>query len=197
MLFVVIEQCINGIGDGLQVKTKLIVTDLDNTLLRRDETISDYTVDVFRRVREHGLLVAFATGRNLDSSEDYRVMLNPDGDIVTGGCLVYVGGRLLVSYHLPEPQSSNLLVELCAHPQIKIVKACSMTARYSNTPIEGRICTDFNSPLPEKLIHCSFRTDDVGLMTLSQFDILNSFFTTEVEATYMIFILKRCLSSTV
>jgi hydroxymethylpyrimidine pyrophosphatase-like HAD family hydrolase len=26
--------------------------------------------------------------------------------------------------------------------------------------MEGRICVDFKSPLPEKLLHCSCRTDD-------------------------------------
>ena len=43
---------------------KMIVTDLDNTLLRRDKTVSDYTAHVFRRVRERGILIAFATARD-------------------------------------------------------------------------------------------------------------------------------------
>lgn len=42
---------------------KLVVTDLDNTLLRRDKTVSDYTVTVFERLRERRVLVAFATAR--------------------------------------------------------------------------------------------------------------------------------------
>jgi len=42
----------------------LIVTDLDNTLLRRDKTIGEFTVDVFQRVRECGVLIAFATARD-------------------------------------------------------------------------------------------------------------------------------------
>ena len=43
---------------------KMIVTDLDNTLLRRDKTISNYTIDVFKRVHECGVLTAFATARD-------------------------------------------------------------------------------------------------------------------------------------
>jgi FMN phosphatase YigB (HAD superfamily) len=50
--------------DNQPGEIKLIVTDLDNTLLRRDKTISDYTVDVFRRIRDRGVLVAFATARD-------------------------------------------------------------------------------------------------------------------------------------
>jgi len=72
---------------------KMIITDLDKTLLRSDETISEYTIDMFRRVRESGVLVAFATARSLESSQEYRLQINPDGDIVTGGCLVFSGVR--------------------------------------------------------------------------------------------------------
>lgn len=143
---------------------KMIVTDLDNTLLRRDKTISDYTIDVFRRVRERGVLVAFATARSLESSQEYRVMLNPDADIVTGGCLVFTGGQLLRSYYLPEPQGAALLAELCACPSVKRISARSLNTEYSSIPIDGRIYVDFKSPLQEKLLHCSCRTDDNEFM---------------------------------
>jgi Cof subfamily protein (haloacid dehalogenase superfamily) len=146
-------------------RIKLIVTDLDDTLLRRDKTISDYTIDVFKQAKKHGLLVAFATARSLDDSRDYRVVLNPDGDIVTGGCLIFVGSQLLSSNYLPEQQGACLLTELCSHPLVKSVSARSLNTRYSNIPIEGRICIDFSSPLPDKLLHCSFRTDDGTIVT--------------------------------
>ena len=143
---------------------KMIVTDLDDTLLRRDKTLSDYTVDVFRRVRERGVLVAFATARSLESSQDYRVMLNPDGDIVTGGCLVFASGQMLRSYYLPESQAASLLAELQAYPLIKCISARSLNTSYANIPMEGRICINFQAPLPEKLLHCSCRTDDSVLV---------------------------------
>ena len=143
---------------------KLIVTDLDDTLLRRDKTISDYTVNIFQRVRQRGLLVAFATARSLVDSQDYRTMLNPDGDIVTGGCLVFAGKQLLSSFYIPEPQGATLLSELCSYPSVKRVSARSLHARYANIPMEDRLCVDFQSTLPEKLLHCSCRTDDVLLI---------------------------------
>ena len=40
---------------------KLIITDLDNTLLRSDKSISEYTVKVFEKCRTQGYLIAFAT----------------------------------------------------------------------------------------------------------------------------------------
>ena len=50
---------------------KLIVTDLDNTFLRHDKTVSDYTVQVFQHIRNRGILIAFATAR------DFRVTIQP------------------------------------------------------------------------------------------------------------------------
>jgi len=42
---------------------KMIVTDLDKTLLRKDKSISDYTKSVFYKCHENGLLIVFATAR--------------------------------------------------------------------------------------------------------------------------------------
>ena len=43
---------------------KLIASDLDGTLLRSDETISDYTCDVINRLTEGGTLFSYATARS-------------------------------------------------------------------------------------------------------------------------------------
>lgn len=148
------------------MNVKMVVTDLDNTLLRTDKTISEYTISVFRKLRERGILLVFATARSLESSQEYRMLLSPDGDVVTGGCLVFAGAELLRRYYLPEPQGADLLTELCEHPSIKRVSARSMNERYSNRSEEGRVRVDFKAGLPEGLIHCSCRTDDVELMKL-------------------------------
>ncbi|MFT3950409.1 MAG: HAD family hydrolase [Oscillospiraceae bacterium] len=150
--------------EGAAMLVKMIVTDLDNTLLRRDKTISAYTCDVFRRLHECGILIIVATARNLMSSKDYRAAISPDGCILIGGCLVYANRQLLKTHYLPEPQCSDLLAEFTAYPAIKRISARTIDTSYSNIPLEGRICTDFKTPLPERLLHCSCRTDDDALM---------------------------------
>jgi len=142
------------------MKIKMIATDLDRTLLRTDETISKYTASVFMRCRDRGIKIVFATARSYDHSQSCRDALSPDGDIVTGGCLIFAGRRLLKSYYLPEPRGAALLAELCAHPSVVSVSARSLNAGYSNIPAEGRIHFDFRNPPPERLLHCSCRTDD-------------------------------------
>lgn len=45
---------------------RLIVTDLDETLLRKDKTFSEYSREVIRRLIEKGFLVVPASGRDLE-----------------------------------------------------------------------------------------------------------------------------------
>jgi Cof subfamily protein (haloacid dehalogenase superfamily) len=42
---------------------RLVATDLDGTLVRSDETVSDYALTVLRKVREAGMVVVGVTGR--------------------------------------------------------------------------------------------------------------------------------------
>lgn len=42
---------------------RLVATDLDGTLVRSDETVSDYSLSVLRKVREAGITVVGVTGR--------------------------------------------------------------------------------------------------------------------------------------
>ena len=44
-------------------KKKMIALDLDGTLLRSDNTISDYTVDTIKKIQEKGHKIVIATGR--------------------------------------------------------------------------------------------------------------------------------------
>jgi len=49
---------------------KMVVTDLDGTLLRKDKSITRYTIDTINRVRELGIKVIFATARG-ESSQNW------------------------------------------------------------------------------------------------------------------------------
>lgn len=69
---------------------KLILTDLDGTLLRDDETVSDLTIDVVNKLISMGHIVCIATGRPLRSSlHIYKklklktIIANLNGSILT------------------------------------------------------------------------------------------------------------------
>ena len=55
---------------------KVIALDLDDTLLRSDKTISDYTVKTLKKAQSQGYSIVIATGRHPKSAVRYMQMLD-------------------------------------------------------------------------------------------------------------------------
>ncbi|MDR2360269.1 MAG: Cof-type HAD-IIB family hydrolase [Oscillospiraceae bacterium] len=91
---------------------KLIVTDLDNTLLRRDKTISDYTIDVLRRVRERGIKVAFATARDFRYITEHLAPMFgylPDIIVADNGAIARYDGMNVFVRSIPVATANALM----------------------------------------------------------------------------------------
>ena len=63
--------------------TKAVVVDLDDTLLRYDKTISEFTINTLKKCSAQGIILIFATGRGTSSQKlvpdnffDARIMCN-------------------------------------------------------------------------------------------------------------------------
>ena len=67
---------------------KLLLFDLDGTLLRSDKTISKRTMSVLQKCRERGLLIGVSTSRGEQNCLGFLEKLNPDILIASGGALV-------------------------------------------------------------------------------------------------------------
>ncbi|MDR3309868.1 MAG: HAD family hydrolase [Oscillospiraceae bacterium] len=94
---------------------KLIVTDLDDTLLRRDKTISGYTVGVFRRARERGIKVVFATARPVRAVFSFPDLLDRvtfDAMIFHNGAVVHADGRPAANFGIPPDIAQPILRRL-------------------------------------------------------------------------------------
>ena len=89
---------------------KLIVTDLDNTLLRSDKTLSDYTAGVLNRCRRANIQIAFATARPERMARGFAV--EPDYVISNNGAAVSRGGAALCTREIPPDTAHALLGEL-------------------------------------------------------------------------------------
>ncbi|MDR0920633.1 MAG: HAD family hydrolase [Oscillospiraceae bacterium] len=68
---------------------KMIVTDLDRTLLRSDHTISEYTFEILTRYRKHGIKVVFATARPKNRVDELDIADLADVIILNNGSAVY------------------------------------------------------------------------------------------------------------
>ena len=67
---------------------KYLVFDLDDTLLRRNRKISDYTLKVLNKAHELGLKIVFNTSRSKQNYAQYADIVYPDYGIYNGGCQI-------------------------------------------------------------------------------------------------------------
>ena len=70
---------------------KMIAVDVDDTLLRTDKTISDYTLDILCHCRENGIKVVIATARG--HPEKVIPVEHFDGRILCNGAVIVVDGK--------------------------------------------------------------------------------------------------------
>ena len=91
---------------------KMIVTDLDRTLLRNDKTISDFTVSTFLRLKAMGIKVVFATARPIRSVKTLPCVatISPDAIIYHNGAVVTVEGNHHISYGIPHETAKSILL---------------------------------------------------------------------------------------
>jgi len=78
----------------------LYVSDLDGTLLRSDETLSDYTCEVINRLTEEGVLFSYATARSVITARKATKGLNAKIPVIVyNGAFVIdnVSGEVLLS----------------------------------------------------------------------------------------------------
>lgn len=79
------------------METKLILLDLDYTLLKNDKTISQKSIKVLNACQKQGIKIGFSTSRGNTNIQQYVDLVNPDIIICNGGANIYSNGKLLHS----------------------------------------------------------------------------------------------------
>ncbi|MDR0300694.1 MAG: HAD family hydrolase [Treponema sp.] len=77
----------------MENKIKMIITDLDKSLLTNDRQITEYTKSVFQECIEKGILVVFATARPLRTTKPYFESIKPNAVICHCGAAVYINDK--------------------------------------------------------------------------------------------------------
>ena len=88
---------------------KMILTDLDHTLLHHNGSISEETLGVLSECRKRGIRFAIATARYWIGAEKYIDILRPDYEITTDGTLIHAGGDCIYSCEFSK-EETNLIV---------------------------------------------------------------------------------------
>ncbi|WP_455714890.1 Cof-type HAD-IIB family hydrolase [Anaerosporobacter sp.] len=88
---------------------KLLLFDLDGTLLRSDKSISEKTLSVLNQCREKGILIGVSTSRSEQNSMTFLNELMPDILISSGGALVKDGIDYIYKAEFSEFETRNMI----------------------------------------------------------------------------------------
>ena len=90
-------------------KCKLLLFDLDGTLLQSDKTISKRTLSALKQCREKGILIGVSTSRSEQNSLAYLNELTPDILISSGGALVKYGTEYIYKAEFSETETKHMI----------------------------------------------------------------------------------------
>ncbi|ARM71676.1 TPA_asm: Cof-type HAD-IIB family hydrolase [Listeria monocytogenes] len=112
----------------------LICSDLDGTLLLKNQTISPKTLDLLQQLMEEGHHFAVATGRMYNSATDFAKMVHPKADVIaSNGGVVAVSGEIIQQSTM---KKSALLesFSLCQAHDLAVFFFSTNTVYYTKTP---------------------------------------------------------------
>ncbi|MCL2235031.1 MAG: HAD family hydrolase [Defluviitaleaceae bacterium] len=94
------------------MNVKMIVCDLDGTLLRTDKTVSDFTLEALEKCRQQGIIFAVATARSISGARLFTNYMTPDALVYNGGAGATVGGNRIFENPMPRDLVSALINSL-------------------------------------------------------------------------------------
>jgi Cof subfamily protein (haloacid dehalogenase superfamily) len=143
---------------------KMIVTDLDCTLLLADKSISDYTAYVLNRCREHGIKVVFATARYLKQVKDFTKKTAVDAVIAINGAIVYMNDEIIIEHTIHENTKHRILHELDTAGVKIAAEKTNIIYTNRHVPDNEKIAWDFTNEIPVAIHKISIRNDDPELI---------------------------------
>ena len=88
---------------------KLLLFDLDDTLLRSDKTISGRTLNALRKCREQGILIGISTSRAVHNCMTFLPELTPDLFIASGGAVIQYHGNYIYIAEFTVAQTQQMI----------------------------------------------------------------------------------------
>lgn len=90
---------------------KVLLFDLDGTLLRSDKTISPNTLAAIDKVRQQGVLIGISTARSRRTAGQFLRQLCPDLAITGSGALVHWQGEEIYRSEFTEAETRTLIAK--------------------------------------------------------------------------------------
>lgn len=135
---------------------KMIVLDLDGTILKNDKTISELTLSSLSTCRKKGIKVTVATSRSEKAARRYLELIKPDFIISNNGALATSNGIKLYECMIPAKTADLMISDLFKMPELVWLSSETETGFYVdgwNEPdspdYSHAIRHDFTLPLSE------------------------------------------------
>lgn len=93
---------------------KMILTDLDGTLICSDGSISERTKAILKCCQNRGIRVVIATARYWIGAERYIEEIQPDYEITTDGTLIHRHGEQIYSCNLEIEDTNHIIHDILA-----------------------------------------------------------------------------------
>lgn len=91
------------------MKCKLLLFDLDGTLLQTDKTISKVTMHELKKCRNQGIMIGVSTSRSEKNSLEFVAELNPDVVISSAGALVKYRDKYVYKAEFTQTETKDLI----------------------------------------------------------------------------------------
>lgn len=186
---------------------KLLLFDLDGTLLRDDKTISEKTLSAILMCRKQGMMIGVSTSRSRKNSMIFTDRLCPDVLICSGGAYVVCGDEYVHVIEFTNDEVMKLIADarlICG--QNVGITVDTLDEHYWNKIVEeknwgGSIYTDFSDFKESSLKICIEIFNDVHAAALKElypeYDFIrfsdgNWYKFTKKDATKENAILKLC-----
>jgi len=135
---------------------KLLVFDLDHTLLNERGELSRFTIKTVRQCIERNYLIAYASARTMPDIYPYLRAFNVDAVIACGGAQMYIDGNEIVVGTIQLESFLRLYDDLMRISSIKKIKfAGSLGVSVIESPFTLNNCLSFNDPLYKITVHTS------------------------------------------
>lgn len=150
---------------------KLILLDLDGTLLHSDKTISDYTKAVIERCKKQNILIGISTARGTTNIRPFIEALAPDLIIASGGAQVTYRGETIYASEFTEEETDTIIrtakrltngtCEITVDTRDSHYWNYKIDPQKNDATWEGCIYTDYTDFRASSLKICVEVTDDV------------------------------------
>jgi len=153
--------------------TKMIILDLDQTLLRTNKTISDYTINVLNQCKETGIKIVYATARSKGASKRFIERYEPDIFIGYGGALVQVyvlseTPKIIYKAGIPADISTAIITDLLNEPEVVSILAINETVALTNDIDELSMTDNAHYTYTENLLDYNYSYLKISTITANE-----------------------------